>query len=68
MDVDQASTVSAAMSDINTYVSEMALKFVTGVEPLNEDSYAQYVANIEGMNLQSALDAQQAAYDRYLEQ
>ena len=68
MDVDQASAVSTAMSDINTYVSEMALKFVTGVEPLNEDSYAQYVANIEGMNLQSALDAQQAAYDRYLEQ
>ena len=68
MTTEESEAFATLDSDINTYVSEMALKFVTGVEPLNEDSYAQYVANIEGMNLQSALDAQQAAYDRYLEQ
>lgn len=67
LDADEASVVSAVMSDINTYVAEMALKFVTGVEELNEDTYADYVANIEGMNLQDALDAQQDAYERYLE-
>jgi putative aldouronate transport system substrate-binding protein len=54
------------MSDITTHVAEMALKFVTGAVELNEQTYAQYVSDIEGMNLQEALDAQQSAYDRYL--
>lgn len=67
LNVDEADTVSAIMADINTYVAEMALKFVTGVEDLNEESYATYVANIEAMDLQGALDAQQSAYQRYLD-
>lgn len=67
LNVEEADTVSAIMADINTYVAEMALKFVTGVEELNEDSYADYIANIEAMDLQGALDAQQSAYDRYLQ-
>ena len=68
MDVDEAGTVSAVMSDINTHVAEMALKFVTGVEPLTEERYAQYVKDVEAMGLQDALDAMQSAYDRYLAQ
>ncbi len=67
LNADEAETVSAIMADINTYVAEMALKFVTGVEELSESSYAAYVENIKGMDLQGAMDAQQAAYDRYLE-
>ncbi len=67
MNVNEADTVSAAMSDINTHVAEMALKFVTGSEALNEQTYAQYVSDIEAMRLQEALAAQQSAYDRYLE-
>jgi putative aldouronate transport system substrate-binding protein len=66
MNVSEADKVSAVMSDITTHVAEMALKFVTGAVELNEETYAQYVSDIEGMNLQEALDAQQAAYDRYL--
>lgn len=67
LDVDEATTVGNVMSDITTHVAEMALKFVTGVTELNEETYAQYVSDIEGMRLQTALDAMQAAYDRYLE-
>lgn len=67
LNADEAETVSAIMADINTYVAEMALKFVTGVEELSESSYAAYVENIKGMDLQGAMDAQQAAYDRYME-
>lgn len=66
LNVTEAETVSAAMSDIITHVAEMALKFVTGAIELNEETYAEYVADIEGMRLQEALDAQQSAYDRYL--
>ncbi len=67
MNVDEADTVSNTMSDITTHVAEMALKFVTGSAELTEESYAEYVADIEAMGLQNALDAQQTAYDRYLE-
>lgn len=67
LNADEAETVSAIMADINTYVAEMALKFVTGVEELSDSSYAAYVENIKGMDLQGAMDAQQAAYDRYME-
>ena len=42
-------------------------RFVTGATELNEQNYAQYVSEIEGMRLQEALDAVQSAYDRYLE-
>lgn len=66
LNVDEADAVSSIMADINTYVAEMALKFVTGVEELNEDTYAAYVENIKTMDLQGALDAQQSAYNRYL--
>ena len=67
LDVSEADTVSTAMSDVTTHVAEMALKFVTGAEELNEDTYAAYVKDIEGMGLQDALDAMQEAYDRYKE-
>lgn len=67
MNVAEADTVATAMSDITTHVAEMALKFVTGATELNEQTYAQYVSEIEGMRLQEALDAVQSAYDRYLE-
>lgn len=65
--VAEADTISAVMSDIQTRVSEMALKFVTGAVELNEDSYADYVAEVEALRMQEALDAMQSAYDRYLE-
>ena len=65
--VDEAETISIAMSDIQTHVGEMALKFVTGAVELNEDSYAAYVADVESLRMQEALDAMQSAYDRYLE-
>lgn len=66
LNAEEAEVVSANMSDINTYVAEQAMKYVTGVETLTEASYAEYVKNIEAMGLQEALDAQQAAYERYL--
>jgi len=64
--VEEADTVATVMADVTTRVAEMALKFVTGAEELNEQSYAKYVSEIEAMGLQDALDAMQEAYDRYL--
>lgn len=55
-------------SDINsilsTYVSEMALKFITGDESL--DNFDDFVDELYSYDLQELLDIQQAAYDRYM--
>ena len=42
------------MADIDTYVDEMVYKFILGQEPL--DNFDKYVATVEGMGLQEALD------------
>lgn len=67
LNVEEADAITIAMSDIRTHVGEMALKFVTGAVELNEETYADYVAEVEGLRMQQALDAMQTAYDRYLE-
>ena len=52
------------MTDIDTYVDEMTLKFIIGTESL--DNWDSYVKTVYSMDLQDALDATQAAYDRYM--
>jgi len=51
------------MTEINTYMNEMVLKFIIGTEPL--DNYDQYVANIKKMGIDEAVSIVQAAYDAY---
>lgn len=49
---------------ISTYVSEMALKFVTGGESL--DSFEKFVEQLNAYKLPELLEMEQAAYDRYI--
>ncbi len=49
---------------IATYVSEMALKFVTGDESL--DNFDAFVAKLEEMGLNELLKSEQAAYERFM--
>lgn len=51
------------MVDIQTYVDEMAVAFVTGTTPLSE--YDAYVDALNKMNLQDLLKVKQAQWDRY---
>ncbi|MCL2833098.1 MAG: extracellular solute-binding protein [Treponema sp.] len=52
------------LSEINTYVDEMTLKFITGAEPLSR--WDAYVATVNTMGLPDLLKSEQTAYDRYL--
>ncbi|GHU16462.1 sugar ABC transporter permease [Spirochaetia bacterium] len=61
---DEGSTNASIMSDINTYVSEMTVKFITGQEPLG--NWNTYVRNINNMGIADVLKNYQTAYDRYL--
>ncbi|MGN1163335.1 MAG: extracellular solute-binding protein, partial [Candidatus Ornithospirochaeta sp.] len=60
---DEAGVVSMYMVDIQTYVDEMAVAFVTGTTPLSE--YDAYVDALNRMNLQDLLKVKQAQWDRY---
>ena len=60
---DDASTFSNIMSDIETYVDEMTLKFITGAESL--DDYDSFVSSVESMDLSTAAALQQDGLDRY---
>lgn len=60
----EGNRISAIMSDIQTYVDEMTLKFILGDVPLSE--YEAYAERVKSMGLQEALDLRQAAIDRYL--
>ena len=48
---------------IRTYIDEMAVRFITGAEPI--ENFDSFVANIEAMGLQELLDFHQAAVNRF---
>ncbi len=60
---EESQKMAAIMSEINTYVDEMFLKFIMGQEPL--DKFADFVAQIERMNISEALEIQNTALDRF---
>lgn len=60
---DEASEYASIMSDIETYRSEMVIKFILGQESL--DNYDKFVENIKSMNIDRAIEINQAALDRF---
>ena len=52
-----------AMTDIETYVDEMVMKFITGRESL--DNWDTYVAKVEQMGINEVLDIYQNALDAW---
>lgn len=64
LSLEETEVASAVLGDIETYVDEMIVKFIIGQESL--DNFDTYVERIYGMGLQDAIDAYQAAYDRYM--
>jgi putative aldouronate transport system substrate-binding protein len=60
---DESSKFASIMTDINTYKDEMLLKFIMGVEPI--DNFDQYVKKIQSMGIDNAIQIQQAALERF---
>ena len=51
------------MNDVNTYSDEMIIKFIMGVESL--DQFDKYVENLKSFGIEKAVSIEQAALDRY---
>lgn len=61
--VEESSEFSTIMNEINTYRDEMTLKFILGTEPL--ENFDAFVETINSMNLDRALEIENAALERY---
>jgi putative aldouronate transport system substrate-binding protein len=62
---DESADQNAIMGDIETYVGEMTLKFITGQAELTDASWQEYCDYIWGLGLQDAVDIEQVVVDRY---
>jgi len=61
---EESTEFNNIMVEIRTYVDEMTLKFIIGQEPLSK--YDEFVTNIKNMNIDRAIEIQNAALQRYL--
>ncbi len=62
---EESAEQSAIMGDVETYVNEMTLKFITGQAELNDDTWSEYCDYIYSLGLQDAIDIEQVVMDRY---
>lgn len=60
---EEAEQLKVLSTDINTYVDQMASKFITGEAPFTE--WENYVNTLKKMKIDDYLKVYQAAYDRY---
>lgn len=60
---DEGSSFARIMSELETYVMEMNIKFIIGAESL--DNYDAFRERLKSMGAEEALALQQAAFDRY---
>jgi putative aldouronate transport system substrate-binding protein len=61
---EDATRAGRIMADVNTYVDEMTLKFITGAEPLSR--FDAYMAQLRTYGIEDAIAMHQKAYDIYM--
>ena len=62
---EESEFYTSTISDIQTYVSEMVPKFISGQEPLTDEAWGEYKENIENMHIQECIDILEDVYARY---
>lgn len=61
---EEAEIYSSIVSNTDTMAAENIIRFIIGDKPLSE--FDAFVSELYALGLQEAIDAQQAAYERYL--
>ena len=62
--VEEAERHAAIMVDINTFVLESTINFITGTKPLSE--FDDYVETVESLGIKESIGILQDQYDRYM--
>ena len=52
------------MVDLQTYVDERAVAFISGTASI-EDEFDSYIETLKGMQVEELIKVKQAQYDRY---
>lgn len=60
---DESDEIQMYLTDIETYVKEMHIKYITGSESL--DTFDSYLSTLKSMGIEDLLEIKQAQYDRY---
>ena len=66
MSVEDKAFCDGVMDDVDIYITEMVLKFITGEEPLS--NYDAFVAQLDRMGVNQALEIYRKAYESYMAQ
>jgi putative aldouronate transport system substrate-binding protein len=64
LNADEKEKYSDIYPDIQSYVNEMTVKFIMGLEPL--ENYDTFVETLNSLGVQDVVSAYQSAYDRYM--
>jgi len=62
--VEEAEQISNKLVTIDTYCQEMIVKFIIGMEPM--ENYDAFVDQVKALGLEDVLAVRQAMYDRYM--
>ena len=65
MTTEESEEISSYMAEIRSYVIESTNKFITGGEPLNDETWATYVQTLKDLGVDRVVELKQAALDRY---
>ena len=60
---EELEVYNSVMTEVMTYVQEMQVKFILGIESF--DNYDGFIQKIKDMGVDQAINAYQTAYDRY---
>ncbi len=64
--IEESQELSAFTSDINTYIEEMRVKFITGELDIDsDDDWNIYLTTLKRMGVDRYIEIKQAQYDRY---
>ena len=63
---DETSENASIASDLETFISEMTIKWIIGSEELTDSSWNAYLQKLSSMNYETLVSNYQAAYDRWL--
>jgi putative aldouronate transport system substrate-binding protein len=62
---DESREYARIMGEINTYQTEMEIKFILGTEAITDASWSAYIGTINRMGIDRAIEIQNAALTRY---
>ena len=66
MTTEQGEEYTTLINEINSYITEMTLKFIIGEVELNDDTWGTYMETVENMGMARATEIKQEALAAYL--